>query len=41
MQRNEILDWLRETDSARLDDLWRLADQMRQKFVGGEVHCAG
>ncbi len=41
MQRNEILDWLRETDSARLDDLWRLADRTRQQFVGGEVHLRG
>ena len=41
MQRNEILNWLRETDPARLEDLWRLADQTRQKFVGGEVHLRG
>ena len=41
MQRNEILNWLQETDSTRLDDLWRLADQPRQKFVGGEVHLRG
>jgi biotin synthase len=41
MQRNETLNWLRETDPARLDDLWRLADQTRQKFVGGEVHLRG
>ena len=41
MQRNEILAWLRETDSARLADLWQLADQTRQQFVGGEVHLRG
>jgi biotin synthase len=41
MQRNEILNWLRETDSAGLDDLWRLADRTRQQFVGGEVHLRG
>jgi biotin synthase len=41
MQRNEILNWLRETDSARLDDLWRLADETRQKYVGGDVHLRG
>jgi biotin synthase len=41
MQHNEILTWLRETDSTRLADLWRLADQTRQKFVGGEVHLRG
>ena len=33
MQRNEILNWLQETDSTRLDDLWRLADQPRQKAI--------
>ena len=41
MQRNEILDWLRETDPARLADLWRLADRTRQEYVGGEVHLRG
>ena len=41
MQRDEILDWLRETDPARLADLWRLADQTRQEYVGGEVHLRG
>jgi biotin synthase len=41
MQRNEVLDWLRETDSTRLDDLWRLADQTRRQFVGDEVHLRG
>ena len=41
MQHIEIVNWLRETDSARLDDLWRLADRTRQEFVGGEVHLRG
>ena len=41
MQRSEILDWLRETDSARLAELWRLADRVRQENVGGEVHLRG
>ena len=41
MQRDEILDWLRETDPARLADLWRLADRTRQEYVGGEVHLRG
>jgi biotin synthase len=41
MQRGEILDWLRETDSARLADLWRPADETRHKFVGDEVHLRG
>jgi biotin synthase len=41
MQRSEILNWLRETDTDRLADLWRLADQTRQENVGGEVHLRG
>ncbi len=41
MQRNEILNWLWESDSVRLEDLWRRADQTRQKFVGGEVYLRG
>jgi biotin synthase len=41
MQRNEILDWLRETDPNRLADLWQLADRTRQEYVGGEVHLRG
>jgi biotin synthase len=41
MQRNEVLDWLREENSTRLDDLWRLADQTRRQFVGDEVHLRG
>jgi biotin synthase len=41
MQRGEIFDWLRETNPARLADLWRLADQTRQEHVGGEVHLRG
>jgi biotin synthase len=41
MQRNEIVDWLRETDPDRLAELWRLADRTRQQYVGGEVHLRG
>ncbi len=41
MNQDEILSWLRETDEARLADLWRLADDTRQKNVGGEVHLRG
>jgi len=41
MQRNEILTWLRETNPARLADLWQQADQTRQRHVGGEVHLRG
>ncbi len=41
MQRGEILRWFRESDPARLADLWRLADRTRQEHVGGEVHLRG
>lgn len=41
MQRTEILQWLRESDPDRLDQLWRLADRTRQERVGGEVHLRG
>jgi biotin synthase len=41
MDRREILQWLRESNPASLSDLWRLADQTRQEYVGGEVHLRG
>lgn len=41
LQHSEITDWLRETDEARLAELWQMADQTRQRFVGGEVHLRG
>ena len=41
MQRSEIIAWLRETNEARLEELWRRADLVRQQSVGGEVHLRG
>ncbi len=41
MQRSEILNWLRETDHHRLEDLWQLADRTRREYVGDEVHLRG
>ena len=41
MQHSEIINWLRETDAGRLEDLWRSADRTRQETVGGEVHLRG
>ena len=41
MQRSEIINWLRETDPGRLEDLWRLADRTRRENVGDEVHLRG
>lgn len=41
MDHDQILAWLRETDTARLAELWRLADDTRQRHVGGQVHLRG
>lgn len=39
--KSEILGWLRETDPARLAELWRRADQTRRRHVGDAVHLRG
>ena len=41
MTKNEILQWLKETDPGRLADLWEKADQVRKENVGDEVHLRG
>ncbi|HPD13682.1 MAG TPA: [FeFe] hydrogenase H-cluster radical SAM maturase HydE [Planctomycetota bacterium] len=41
MKRNEILEWLRENDEERLDELWRAADAVRSEHVGDAVHLRG
>jgi len=41
MEHAEIVSWLRETDESRLADLWRMADDTRQRYVGGEVFLRG
>jgi biotin synthase len=41
MTHDEIVNWLRETDPPRLEQLWRKADLARQENVGGEVHLRG
>ena len=41
MTDNEILDWLRESDSTRLATLWREADAVRRERVGDAVHLRG
>lgn len=41
MKRDEIVAWLRETDEARLAELWRRADDARQRHVGGDVYLRG
>ena len=37
----EILAWLREEDPARLEELWRRADETRRRHVGDAVHLRG
>ncbi len=39
--RSEILNWLREDDPRQLETLWQLADEVRQRHVGDEVHLRG
>ena len=41
LSRQTILDWLREEDEERVAELWRLADETRQRYVGDEVHLRG
>ena len=41
LDRRAILAWLREDDSARLDQLWAAADETRRLRVGDEVHLRG
>jgi biotin synthase len=37
----EIEAWLREDNAARLEELWRVADETREEHVGDEVHVRG
>jgi biotin synthase len=41
LDRTALLAWLRETDPARLDGLWREADAVRRRSVGDAVHLRG
>ena len=41
LTRAEILQWLRETDPRRLEQLWLRADETRRKTVGDAVHLRG
>ncbi len=41
MTIEEMISWLREDDERALEDLWRMADDTRRRFVGGEVHLRG
>ncbi len=41
MKTEEALSWLREEDEEALEELWRLADETRRRFVGDAVHLRG
>jgi len=41
MQRAEIEQWLRETDSGKLEQLWQAADTVRRENVGDAVQLRG
>lgn len=41
MEFDEIVGWLRETDPKALERLWTLADDVRRRNVGDEVHLRG
>lgn len=41
MDRQTVMDWLQETAEARLEDLWKQADETRRQHVGDAVHLRG
>ena len=41
MDKNQILSWLREENPRYLSSLYNMADAVRAKFVGQEVHLRG
>lgn len=41
LDREALLAWLRETDSDKLETLWRMADETRRRHVGDAVHLRG
>jgi biotin synthase len=41
LPREAVLAWLREDDPARLEPLWRAADEARRTYVGDAVHLRG
>ena len=38
---SDILSWLEEEDPDRLEELYRMADEVRREAVGDEVHLRG
>jgi biotin synthase len=41
MEHRKIVNWLRESDPERLEELWRQANEARAQNVGDEVHLRG
>jgi biotin synthase len=41
LTHDDLLAWLRETDPARLEELWAAAEEVRRRQVGDEVHLRG
>jgi len=41
MKQNEIINWLKEDNQKRLNDLWNCADVVRRQNVGDAVHLRG
>jgi biotin synthase len=41
LDKDELLGWLRETNTERLAELWRRADETRRSSVGDAVHLRG
>jgi biotin synthase len=41
MRHEQIVNWLRENEPARLEELWRQADTARREHVGNAVHLRG
>ena len=41
MEKQDILAWLATTDESKLEQLWQMADQVRQQNVGPDVHLRG
>lgn len=41
MKKHEIINWLRTEDKEKLEELWGMADEVRSRNVGDDVHLRG
>ena len=41
MNKEQILKWMKTEDETKLEELWRLADETRNKYVGDAVYLRG